>query len=338
MPHQSDRDLIGRLLSRAPAAADANAELCPSADVLGAYYDRTLSGGELADCETHIASCGRCQAVLVAMTRADSPPSVAPVRFRWFSWAPLAAAAAAGIVVAALIWPRSDARAPESEPVQMAERPPAAPAPTAPAAASSEPRAIPASPRAPVARTAPQPTPPKEADRLASREPPAAARSDSARAPLPLEAAKTEEANAQALGAPAPPAAAAQAKPTSVAALGSAAPWLGTVDASPEARWRFGARGALERWDRRAEKWLPQTSGVNVDLITGACLAPSTCWIGGKEGAVIHTVDGERWQSVPVPVREDISNIQITDPDHVTATTVNGRRFVTADAGKTWGP
>lgn len=70
-------------------------------DVLAAWMDGTLSGGERSAAETHAAECAHCQAVLAAMVRTE------PERGRraWWSWASvrwLVPMAAATIVVA--IW------------------------------------------------------------------------------------------------------------------------------------------------------------------------------------------------------------------------------------------
>jgi hypothetical protein len=112
MKHRSDRlDSLLRSLARRsrPAAIPENPESpCPSAELLAVYFDRSADAGELARLETHLVGCGRCQAVLAAMARADcreaaeqlgsAVPRAGPAR-RWHGLVP------AGIAVSAvLLW------------------------------------------------------------------------------------------------------------------------------------------------------------------------------------------------------------------------------------------
>jgi Photosynthesis system II assembly factor YCF48 len=83
---------------------------CPDAEILAAYVERTLTVGERAHCQAHLASCAHCQAqvaVLVRLSEADEP-AVAPPKaaapasaagMSWFRWAWAGPALAALLVV-----------------------------------------------------------------------------------------------------------------------------------------------------------------------------------------------------------------------------------------------
>src|SRR5579863_8432712 len=79
---------------------------CPGAEILAAYVERTLAPRERASCETHLAGCLGCQALvaeLVRLSEDEMPASfhttvgsparaAAAPRFRW-AWAGSALAA-----------------------------------------------------------------------------------------------------------------------------------------------------------------------------------------------------------------------------------------------------
>src|SRR5262249_59634950 len=54
---------------------------CPSAEVIAAYYERSLNEEERARCEKHYSECERCQETLAALLRAapdvELPPEAA---------------------------------------------------------------------------------------------------------------------------------------------------------------------------------------------------------------------------------------------------------------------
>src|SRR5579859_8079736 len=45
---------------------------CPDAEILAAYVERTLSARERASCETHLAGCLGCQALVAELVRLRS--------------------------------------------------------------------------------------------------------------------------------------------------------------------------------------------------------------------------------------------------------------------------
>jgi photosystem II stability/assembly factor-like uncharacterized protein len=64
----------------------------------------------------------------------------------------------------------------------------------------------------------------------------------------------------------------------------------------------------------------------------------------GRNGAIARTIDGDRWEAVAPPAQAlgtaaklpDWTSITATDSQSAVITANDGRKFVTADGGKTW--
>ena len=71
-------------------------------------------------------------------------------------------------------------------------------------------------------------------------------------------------------------------------------------------------------------------------ITSGAAPSDSVCWLVGKSGVVLQSTDGRSWRRVPFPQAVDLVAISAADERLATVTTINGRTFTTADAGKSW--
>jgi hypothetical protein len=104
--------------------------------------------------------------------------------------------------------------------------------------------------------------------------------------------------------------------------------------------WRPGPAGLIEVSNDRGATWSRQTSGVPTDLLAGSAVTDKICWVVGRAGTVLLTVDGgSQWKLLRPPLSEDLGGIRATDALH--ATVWNLRRtksFVTSDGGATWQP
>lgn len=102
--------------------------------------------------------------------------------------------------------------------------------------------------------------------------------------------------------------------------------------------WRAGRSGLIEFSADGGASWSPQTSGVSLDLLTGAAPSDRVCWIVGRAGAIVLTTDGgAHWRRVPSPISEDLDGVQATDALHATIWNVqNKKSFETSDGGLTW--
>jgi photosystem II stability/assembly factor-like uncharacterized protein len=75
---------------------------------------------------------------------------------------------------------------------------------------------------------------------------------------------------------------------------------------------------------------------VSTDLVAGTAPASTVCWVVGRTGTVLLTVDGRRWERLPFPEPVDVVSVQASDARTATVTTADGRRFRSTDAGRTW--
>jgi hypothetical protein len=76
MPARDDDKAMDGLLRRSLARDPANTAECPDADILAAYYERSLDADEAAGYELHFAQCTRCREHLAALVRAESAVEV----------------------------------------------------------------------------------------------------------------------------------------------------------------------------------------------------------------------------------------------------------------------
>jgi photosystem II stability/assembly factor-like uncharacterized protein len=107
------------------------------------------------------------------------------------------------------------------------------------------------------------------------------------------------------------------------------------VSNTPLVRWRI--RGAeVEHSSDGGVTWTRQPTGTTVALTAGASPSPDVCWIVGRQGTVLRSIDGRTWQTVRFPERIDLIQVESMGPEQATVTTIDARRFTTADGGATW--
>jgi len=259
-PTDANRDpafdrLIARGLER---ETDASGTACPDADLLAAWFDRSLSALESERIEAHASSCACCQQVLADLARSEpevtrAAPTPAPARpwhWHWRWLVPLATAAVVIVVGTRTLRAPGTLQVRAAPPAALGDRPAtwvdlqqarpesrppaqgaaATEAPAVPAARDSVSAGAPAAPRKEVefARAAPPVPPPAAPDRLAEekREPtradqmalPAAANADA-----PRNMALAESVTVAVTPAPAAPAQAATARTGAPGGLGGVA-------------------------------------------------------------------------------------------------------------------
>jgi hypothetical protein len=105
-------------------------------------------------------------------------------------------------------------------------------------------------------------------------------------------------------------------------------------------RWRLLSGGGIERSSDGGVTWLPQNSGVNVELIAGSAPSNAVCWVIGSGGTILKTTDGGgHWSRVAWPNTGEISGIRGMDAMHAIVydgTAGTPGRFATNDGGVTW--
>jgi len=341
----TDRDRIieqalkHELRDAGTSAGDAHLD----AETLAAWSDGGLDPVAMASAEAHVSVCARCQALAGTFVRTapQAPHAPQAPKAPWFWWlAPLAAGAAA-----VTLW----AIVPQQQ--QLATAPPA---PVA--AESTEPRSA-APPSAPaqieerVARTdtleaQSKSVEPQRDNRLRQQQD-AELKKEQAPAERRERAANTLADSAVGGVAPATPpaapaaAAAAEAAPAPAAALQKSARFasatLEIVSPDPSRRWRVMATG-VERSEDAGLTWIPVRAPNNEVISGGTAVSRDVCWLFGRTGLVLITVDGSTFARVDLRERVDVTSLTAADARTATVTTADGRRFRTDDSGRTWQP
>lgn len=349
-----DRSIEAMLKQALRTSAPAERDRCLDAESLAAWIDGDLTAAEIAAAEGHVATCGRCQAMVAAIVRA-APPVAAAVpwwRRRWAigSLVPLTAGA---IALAIWIARPEITRGPspaDAQRVATKETPSAPPpAASAPAAAGVEQqKKVTEAPPKPTALADRMSTPPSanevkvdaaNRERIERKDELAAsARRDqgfAAQAPMPARAAAPVAA---------PSAARAEALESRVAVMADAAAAKHAIapieirSPNPSIRWRIGASGLIERSGNGGTTWSASPSGVTEDLTAGVAPLPTVCWVVGRRGTVLLSADGLQWRRLAFPDTADLATVQATDALTATVATADNRRFRTADGGQTWTP
>jgi hypothetical protein len=218
------------------------------------------------------------------------------------------------------------------------ETAPAAAVPELPENKTASVEAQPKPAASPLAQAPPAPLPPAERrDNLVQREARQADAAHEAARPTPAEAAG---ANVQADKdvAPAAPAAAAAQKAERVGIAGAVAITPSDiVSPDPAIRWRL-AGSAVQHSSDGGSTWEAVSIGFPAELTAGVAPASNVCWLVGRNGVVLLTIDGRTWRRVSFPEAADLVGIRTVDAGGrvATVTTADGRTFVTTDAGGTW--
>jgi hypothetical protein len=327
--HDADDTLARVLRDRVEPGPPAGP--CLDADIVAAWFDGSLTVAEQRQAEAHASACARCQALLAAM--AQTEPVAATSRrlvsvVRWVAPALVAAAAV-------LVWVNVARRSADVSPVHRDVVPGSAATPAVPARQA----AAPAAKRleeddAQVAARKPASEPKAPSPKTLGTQ------ADAAR----LEARRNEQGSGAAATAVSPEASRrAQLKdeagnlPQRAAPIASSA--LAPIVRSPDGSlWRIARDGAIDRSNDDGATWREQDLGSSAHLIAGSSPSPNVVWFAGAAGAVVVTVDGVSWHWRSLPERVDVTGIAAVDGQTATATSRDGRRFVTHDGGLSWVP
>jgi hypothetical protein len=316
-----DRDAaVRRLLRQAVRRPlDAGAPgACVDAETIAAWVDGGLPGTEREVVEAHVADCALCQALVGAMARSE--PAVRPARSAraarlWLGWLlPLAAAAAAVAFWIAVPRPdRSRSAQPTETRAQVAD------------AKTSEKELSPPAPRDEAKHAEVNPAQPAARSGRQNTKDTAGALVSGAKVDTPpvssAQAAASENATRRFE---------ATARPADAAARE-----IEIVSPDPAARWRV--RGAtVQRSTDGGSTWVTVPTGVASELTAGSSPSPSICWLVGRAGAVLLSIDGRTWRRLAFPEQTDLSAVQARDARIATVTTADGREFRTSDGGLTW--
>ena len=309
---------------------------CPDAEALAAWSENGLLPPLREQVDAHLAGCARCQDHVAALARsATLAPSPAPRR-QWLSWRWLvpAVAGATALAVWVAVQPESPVTAPEPPPSTLAaardiELPapkPATPAERFEADKKEHARAVhPPPPAAAPLAAEPIPSSPAQAGSLARSLP-----AESGVAAQTQDVGRENQARAEESKAPA-----ARLTAKAKLAAADAVTSLEIVSSDPSVRWRIRGTNVEHSVDSGLT-WAPQRTGTQELLTAGASPSPDVCWMVGRAGTVLRSIDGRTWQATPFPEKADLVEVQSTGPAHATVKTADARRFTTTDGGTTW--
>lgn len=131
---------------------------------------------------------------------------------------------------------------------------------------------------------------------------------------------------------------AAEAKGATMQVVPAGASAPSPIITSPDSAtmWRLGPPGFIDRSTDRGESWQRQDTGVRAALAAGFSPSAAICWLVGRQGTVIRTLDGASWEVLASPAPVDLVRVTARDGLSATVTAVDGRTFETADGGRTW--
>jgi hypothetical protein len=105
----------------------------------------------------------------------------------------------------------------------------------------------------------------------------------------------------------------------------------------PAVRWRVVDGRLVQRSLDAGATWVDQyRADEGVALTAGVAPSTTACWIVGRAGAIIRTIDGRAWQRVRFPESLDFTAVVAGDARTATVTAADGRQFATTDGGTTW--
>jgi hypothetical protein len=270
---------------------------CLDAETLAAWMDGGLKGAALEDVQTHVAGCERCQMLLGAMGRTrGAVPATGPGPASRRWLAWAVPLTAAAAAIAIWIAIPEQRQAPNSSSPARVAVPPPTEAVPVPQQKAEAEQAPVARPAAPLRRAAP-----RAADNIAPATAPATA--------TPAESA--------------PPAAAAPA-------------------ARPLAEQRAVVAGEVQQRAAAAARDAAAFCGpappptAAGQLIASSAPSPDVCWVSGRNGLVLRSLDQRTWQRINFPEMSDLTAVTANDSSTATITDAEGRTFRTTDGGLSW--
>lgn len=115
-------------------------------------------------------------------------------------------------------------------------------------------------------------------------------------------------------------------------------PGAANVILTPDPRilWRIATGGFVERSEDGGITWKGQLPNQNAHFTAGSAPGAKVCWLVGDDGIILLTEDASNWATIPPPARADFAAVRATSASSATVTTTDGRKFITANRGKTW--
>jgi hypothetical protein len=109
-----------------------------------------------------------------------------------------------------------------------------------------------------------------------------------------------------------------------------------TMARSVDVRWRVLSDGSVQRSTEGSGDWTRVALDPPAHVLSGVAPTATVCWLVGREGAVLLSVDGRTFTKVAFPETADLQSVVAIDARRALVTTSDGRRFLTSDGGATW--
>jgi hypothetical protein len=321
---------------------------CLDAETVAAMMDGGLPASALNAARLHAADCARCQSLVSALARLDPAEPAAEDTHAarlWLARVVPLTAAAAGIAIWVAVFPRH-AAAPVPEATEAQRQ-------------ATEPSAEQPATRVDRPATAAKANSTEQPQRTAAADDVSKSKQDV------TSELRRGDANGSAVdrlnkdaGSPIAAASSARDKPAAAAPATAAAPSqpsanvleparafgrraesvnIDVVSPVPMVRWRL-AGSTVQRSTDGGAKWETQSTGTEAELTAGAAPSAVVCWVVGRGGVVLLSIDGRSWRRLAFPEMTDLSAVRARDARAASVSTADGRTFSTTDAGATWAP
>jgi hypothetical protein len=185
------------------------------------------------------------------------------------------------------------------------------------------------------------------------RQPPSPSSTARVAAPPPVEAVPVPQQKSEAAQAPAARRA-APARPEAAGAsdnlsrqdpatlADSAPPPASAPAAAPLAEQRGVFAGEVQQRTAVASRDVTAFCGpapppaAAGQLVASSAPSPDVCWVAGRNGLVMRSIDGRTWQRINFPEMSDLTAVTATDSTHASVSDAGGRTFTTTDGGLSW--
>jgi hypothetical protein len=108
------------------------------------------------------------------------------------------------------------------------------------------------------------------------------------------------------------------------------------ISPDPAVRWRWDSAGIQRSRDAGAT-WESIPLARAADIAAASAPARDVCWLVGRGGLVLRTVDGRTFQALLFPEKVDLVGVKATDARSASVTAADGRVLTTTDGGNRWG-
>src|SRR5271155_3544629 len=94
--------------------------------------------------------------------------------------------------------------------------------------------------------------------------------------------------------------------------------------------------GAIEKSENGGASWKTEYLDTRALIVAGAAPTVKICWLVGMNGTILRTTNRAHWKTITPPAETDFMRVEATDALNATVTAMDGRKFTTADRGKSW--